>query len=256
VGVDRALERLRHLFNWAIEKGYVERTPFRRQHVTVVHFRKDENRTRRLEPGEEHRLLAHASPALQALIIAALETGCRRGEPLGLRWRDVKATAGVLLLPGAITKTGAPRDVPMTQRLRAVLELRKHAPDGQELGPAAFVFGNEVGEAVADIREPWEAACAAAGITDLHFHDLRREFASRLRETPGVSDHHVRDWLGHAEMATTSRYLATTRVGLQHARRAFEAHSARFAQGLHTEDDPAPDCTPPATADAPRKSLN
>ena len=185
-GVDRALKRLRHLFNWAIEKGYVERTPFRRQHVTVVHFRKDENRTRRLEPGEEHRLLAHASPALQALIIAALETGCRRGEPLGLRWRDVKATAGVLLLPGAITKTGAPRDVPMTQRLRAVLELRKHAPDGQELGPAAFVFGNEVGEAVADIREPWEAACAAAGITDLHFHDLRREFASRLRETPGV----------------------------------------------------------------------
>ena len=59
--------------------------------------------------------------------------------------------------------------------------------------------------------------------------DLRREFASRLRESPGVSDHHVRDWLGHADLATTSRYLATTRVGLRHARAAFERHWAALS---------------------------
>jgi hypothetical protein len=32
----------------------------------------------------------------------------------------------------------------------------------------------------------------------------------------------VRDWLGHAD-------LATTRVGLQHARKAFETHRESFA---------------------------
>jgi integrase len=254
VGADRALKRLRHLFNWAIEKGYVDHTPFRRHGVTVVHFEGDENRTRRLEPGEEERLLRHAPPFLHALITAVLETGCRRGGLLGLRWRDVKPD--VLLLPGAITKTGEARDVPITQRLRAVLELRKHAPDGRRHPSSAFVFGNECGERVRSIRRGWEQTCRAAGIADLQFHDLRREFASRLRETPGISDHHVRDWLGHADLATTSKYLATTRVGLQQARRVFEQHRDSFAHHSHTGD--AEDCAPEATATTPAsaKSLN
>lgn len=246
VGADRALKRLRHLFNWAIEKGYAERTPFKRHGVSVVHFAKDQGRTRRLEPGEEGRLLSHAPPHLHALVTAALETGMRRGELLTLRWGDVKWAADLLLLPAEITKTAEARDVPMTRRLRAVLELRKHAPDGAEHRPSAIVFGNEVGEQIVDIRCAWMETCAAAGITGLHFHDLRREFASRLRETPGISDHHVRDWLGHADMATTSRYLATTRVGLQHARRAFEQHRDGFAQDSHTTSSEAPMGLPPA----------
>jgi integrase len=134
----------------------------------------------------------------------------------------------------------------MTRRLKAVLELLKHAPDRSEHGPGGFVFGNEVGEQIADIRNAWLETCTSAGITSLHFHDLRREFASRLRETPGISDHHVRDWLGHADMATTGRYPATTRVGLQHARRAFEQHREVFAQNSHT----APSDTPKDTSAA------
>ena len=253
VGADRALKRLRHVFNWAIEKGYAEHTPFKRHGVTVVHFAKDQGRTRRLEPGEEMKLLEYAPAHLHALITAALETGMRRGELLALRWRDVKWASDLLLLPAEITKTAEARDVPMTRRLKAVLELRKHAPDGSEHGPSAFVFGNEVGEQIDDIRNAWLETCTAAGITGLHFHDLRREFASRLRETPGISDHHVRDWLGHADMATTSRYLATTRVGLQHARRAFEQHRESFAHGLHT----APSDTPKDTSAAvPKPQLS
>jgi integrase len=239
VGADRAIKRLRHLFNWAIERGYADKTPFKRHGVTVIHFAKDQGRTRRLEPGEEGRLLEHAPPHLHALITAALETGMRRGELLALRWRDVKWEADALLLPAEITKTAEARDVPVTRRLKAVLELRKHAPDGSEQPLDTFVFGNEVGEQIADIRDVWVATCKAASITGLHFHDLRREFASRLRETPGISDHHVRDWLGHADMATTSRYLATTRVGLQHARRAFEQHREAFAHDSHTAPEDA-----------------
>ena len=121
----------------------------------MVHFTKDDCRTRRLEPGEEARLFKHAPPHLQALITAALETGMRRGELLTLRWRDVKWNANVLLLPAEITKTDEARDVPMTQRLKAVLELRKHASDGTEQGPDTFVFGNEVGEPITSIREVW-----------------------------------------------------------------------------------------------------
>lgn len=176
-------------------------------------------------------------PHLQALIIADLETGLRPQELLELRWRDVRPEQNVILLPAAITKTNTARDVPMTQRLRALLELRQHAPDGTLHTPDEFVFGNEVGERVRTIRGARAAVCKAAGISGLQFRDLRREFASRLRETPGIADHHVRDVLGHADLQTTSRYLATTRVGLHQAMKVFEQHRAGFTHGLHKTPD-------------------
>ena len=47
------------------------------------------------------------------------------------------------------------------------------------------------------VRQAWRDTCAAAEITALHFHDLRRELASTLRES-GAPDHIVADVLGQA----------------------------------------------------------
>lgn len=123
----------------------------------------------------------------------------------------------MLLLPAAITKTHEARDVPMTHRLEALLAMRRHGPDGVAHGGDRFVFGNEVGERVKywRVNTAWHATCAAAGIDGLHFHDLRRELASSLSES-GAPLFAVSAMLGHADISTTSRYLKTTRVGLQH----------------------------------------
>lgn len=226
IGADRALKRLRHLFNWAIKRGYTDQTPFRRHGVALVEFATETGRSRRLEEGEEVRLREHASPYLRDVITAALQTGCRLGELLALQWRDVRWTQGVLYLPAEKTKTNEARDVPITTGLAALLQMRRHAPDGADHPGDAFCFGNEVGERVTSIRIEWDRACEAAKIRGLHFHDLRREFASRLLESPGVSPHEVSGWLGHANITTTSRYLKTTRVGLQHTARKFEQAQA------------------------------
>ena len=91
MGADKALKRLRHFCSWAVEKGYASRTPFKTGNgVVAFHFAKERPRSRRLEEDEEQRLLDHADSHLRALIIAALETACRKGELLELRWRDVK----------------------------------------------------------------------------------------------------------------------------------------------------------------------
>jgi integrase len=223
LGIQHMLATLRSLFNWAIGEGYIEHTPFKRNGVNVIRIKAgfDSPRTRRLDPHEETMLLANASAHLYGLIIAALETGCRVGELLSLQWQQVRWTENVLLLTAGKTKTSEARDVPMTSRLLAVLEMRRHAPDGREFGPDAYVFGNETGEQIGTSKTAWRAACRRAGIKDLHFHDLRREFASRLLES-GASNHDVRDWLGHANITTTSRYLATTRTRLQQVRKRFE----------------------------------
>lgn len=256
IGVDRAIKRLRHFCNWAVEHGYAKRTPFKTGNgVTAVHFAKEQPRSRRLEGDEEARLLQQADPVLSDLIIAALETGCRKGELLALCWRDVKWSRNVMLLPADVTKTAEDRDVPMTQRLRGVLEMRRHAPNGAEHPPGAHVFGNEVGERIAGVRERWERTCRAANITGLAFHDLRREAASRLRES-GAPDHVVAAWLGHANISTTSRYLRTSRAGLQRYLVRFEQHRAEVCTTVAQTGSNHPPTSTPDGAENPANLLN
>jgi len=130
VGTNRLLRRLRHIFNWAIAEGYVEASPFRRAGVAVVTLSPEKARSRRLEGDEERRLLDAAGPHLKALTIAALEAGC---ELLSLQWREVSLSQGMILLTAEKTKTERDRRVPITARLKAVLEMRRHGPDGNEL---------------------------------------------------------------------------------------------------------------------------
>ena len=221
-GINRMMARLRHVFVWAIDRGYIDSTPFKRGGVNVVKLdtSAEAARQRRLQPGEEERLLAVASPHLRSVIVALLVTGCRVGEVLGLRWadlrRDERGEAIQIVLAAARTKTAKPRNVPVGWRLRAELSMRKHAPDGSEHPETAFVFGNETGEQVKDVRRAWQSACEAAGIEDLHVHDLRREFASRLLES-SADVHVVRDFLGHSNITTTSRYLASNSAKLARA---------------------------------------
>ena len=63
---------------------------------------------------------------------------------------------------------------------------------------------------------------AATGIDGLRFHDLRREFACQLLES-SADLHDVRDFLGHANITTTSRYLRSAPVRLAPALERMEA---------------------------------
>ncbi len=228
VALNRFKARVRHFFNWSIAQGYRDDTPFKRHGVNVIRLnsRVEVERTRRLPPEDEARLLAHASPYLQALVVAALSTGCRLGELLSLQWKQIQVDATgqprTLLLPAAKTKTHEARLLPIGTRLRAMLEMRRTGPDGRPHGPEAYVFGNEVGERISWISWAWRAACRKAGLADLRFHDLRREFACRLLESRAEL-HDVRDFLGHANITTTSRYLRSTPLRLARALNLLEA---------------------------------
>ena len=162
VGINRLLARLRHVFSFAIAEGYVTESPFKRHGVTVVKLdsRAETPRDRRLEPGEEDRLLRHAGDHLRALIIALLFTGCRVGELLNLTWkqirRDDEGKPRWLMLPATDTKTYRLRPLPIGARLSAELEMRQHGPDGTAFGREAFVFGNRVGEKINSVKTACE----------------------------------------------------------------------------------------------------
>lgn len=221
-GPDRNLKRLRHMFNWSIRMGIVASSPFRIAHLPAITFDTEESRVRRLEGDEEQRLRkaaqAEDSPWLDHLIVAALDTGCRRGELLTLQWSQVhwpdNRKRGHLFLPAVKTKTKRDRAVPISDPLLAVLEMRKHAPDGTEHGPDAYVFGNEVGELRKDFGNQWDRIRETAKTEDLHFHDLRRECASRWLESGVVPLTDISAWLGHTDIKTTSIYLHAKSTGV------------------------------------------
>ncbi len=206
---------------------------------------------------------------------AAATTRCEGWRSLlGLQWKDVKIRTDangqprrVLVLPAGKTKTNKMREVPVGPTLAAMLDMRRHAPNGLPLGPDAYVFGNEVGEHVGRVQKAWQAAVlkahghkpqwekgsknqlapeslAAYHRINLHFHDLRREFGSRVLET-GSTLVEARDLLGHADISQTSTYLKTTAKALglaierkkQHEAERARARRARQLENCHTESE-------------------
>jgi integrase len=262
VGVNRNVLRLRALFRWAITSGYTERTPFKLNGEATITPSKDLSlempRSRRLHADEAGPLLAAAKPHLQSAIIAAIESGMRKGEILSLQWSQVegmeiddekamtwKAKADIFL-PKEKTKTRKDRRVPISTGLKAILEMRRLDPTGEPHALDAYVFGSESGTRVTGFKRAWNTAVLkshghtpvysdtanldadsrkALATIDLHFHDLRREAGSRWLEG-GVPLHKVRDWLGHTNIAQTSTYLASTSAGDHDDMRRFEERQA------------------------------
>jgi integrase len=256
------VQLLRTVSSWAVKRGYRER-PFATTESDIIRRKKAGKRNRRLDPGEEDQLLAAAGPHLQRLIIAALETCCRLGELLSLQWGDVSLGRGEIVLRASKTKTATDRVIPVSSRLRAVLEHVRRDPNGEPHGPMAYVFGDELGSRVKCIRRAWQTAVLKAhGQTpvwawrqngakkgtgklapaslerfrtiNLHFHDLRHEAGSRLLEA-GWPLHEVQQMLGHASLEQTSTYLNATLRGMHRSMRATD-----LVRGGTVRPDPKP----------------
>jgi integrase len=219
------------MLNWAVGRDYIQRTPFQRGTETLIKkLHDDSRRRRRVSEDEEAALLEMAPPHIQAMLIAAIDTGMRRGEMLALRFGDIDMERGLIVLRGVTTKSKKSRVVPIsTERLRAVLAWLRMDADGDEKFKDTLVFSNEVGEPLRLFHHSWVMTVLRAhGVTptrsaklgykglsegsqevfrkiNLRWHDLRHEYASRLVEQ-GVPLAQVRDLLGHASITTTERY--------------------------------------------------
>src|SRR5690606_36579206 len=137
-------------------------TPLVHGDSDVIRRRKEAQRHRRLEPGEEEKLLAAAEPHLRALIVPALETCCRQDVLLRLRWVDVSLARDETVLRAEHTKTREKRVIPISSRMREILESRRHSPDGELFPPLAYVFGDEIGRRVGSARRAWQTAVLRA----------------------------------------------------------------------------------------------
>ncbi|HET9719262.1 MAG TPA: site-specific integrase [Solirubrobacteraceae bacterium] len=155
---------------------------------------------------------AAASEQDAALFLAAAFTGLRMGELLALRWRDVDFAAATLRVRasyylGHLTtpKSGKVRAVPMAPDVSEAL-----ARLGQRefwTGDDDLVFAGDTGSHLdgSALRRRYKAALTGAGLRPLRFHDLRHTFGTRMIAKADIR--RVQEWMGHADIQTTMRYL-------------------------------------------------
>ena len=196
---NRAFEILRSMMFRAEEWGFRERGA-----NPCVGIRKNPRRNiaRFLDHDELARLgralEAHESrwpEAVAAIRLLAL-TGCRRGEVLNLRWRDIGKNA--IKLPDS--KTG-PRPVPLARSARAIVDALP-GPRRKD----ALLFPKNAGR-----RNPhnlvacWRTVCDEAKLGKVRLHDLRHTAASHAVMS-GESLPLVGKLLGHKRHETTASY--------------------------------------------------
>ena len=140
--------------------------------------------------------------AIVAVVRLLLLTGARRSEITELQWSHVDFGAGTIALPRQKGRERRPHVVSGTAM--DILSRRRRI-DGSpwvfpRVGDPARCIAGEV------VQNGWDRIRHAAGIADVHLHDLRHTFgttASRM----GANAFEIRDSLRHANITMSARYV-------------------------------------------------
>jgi integrase len=179
---------------------------------------------RTLSPEQAKQFLAylkgHRNEALYAVM---LSTGLRRGEALGLMWKDLDRDSGVLqirrqlkreggTLVTADTKTSRSRrsvNLPPPMLKALLWHERRQETERTALGTSwintDFIFTSAVGTPIdpRNFYREFTKICRDAGMGDWHPHELRHSAAS-LMLAQGVKLQVVSQVLGHASIRMTA----------------------------------------------------
>ena len=197
--VNRLIATIKH----CIHKGYQwemlsEETLKRVRQVKLLE--ENNRRLRFLSQPECQNLISNCQGNTKAIVITALNTGCRKSEILNLQWDNVDLKHGFILLSQDMTKNFERKEIPINKTLRETLEGITRRLDI----PYVF-YDSATCKPYGDIKRSFNTALKRAGIRDFHFHDLRHTFASHL-VMAGVDITTVSRLLGHKSLTMTLRY--------------------------------------------------
>jgi integrase len=176
----------------------------------------DVERSRRLDPDEEERILVrldgHADERM--LFILALETAMRLRECYTLDLGQISAAKKTIHLES--TKNGDNRQVPLTSVVLAELReyIQQESVAIRARGGRLFPYWNgdvsvyALDAVTADLSAKFRTIIADAKVEDFRFHDLRHEATCRLYEKTSLSDVLIARITGHRDLKMLKRYAS------------------------------------------------
>jgi integrase len=188
--VQKEITVLKHALKLAVEWELLNGNPAQGAKLPKL----PEGRTRYLSPTELKAALEAAPDWMRAPLALAAFTGMRRGELLGLQWKDVDMERRRAYLRE--TKNGSLRVVPLNELAFRVLASLPQGSPGDMVLPA--VDGQRLSVYT-------ERLFKKLGINDASFHSLRHTAASWL-VMQGIDLYTVSQLLGHRTPRMTQRY--------------------------------------------------
>jgi integrase len=180
VMANRLLSYLRRLFNWSIERGYIEVNPA--SGIRAPH--RETSRDRVLTDTELRPLLRACDEIgypFGSFTKLLLLTGQRRREVAEMTWSEVDFEAGTWTLAGERVKNGRPHVVHLSAQAVTLLSGVPRV-EGSD-----WVFTTTGKGPIKGFSKAKAQLDAKSGVTDWTLHDLRRTFATVLTEKLGVS---------------------------------------------------------------------
>lgn len=206
--INRKLAALRKVMNTAKTREKLESIP------QFPRLREPVGRIRFLTSDEEDQVLTTlelwGKDDVRAAVVMLIDTGMRRGELLRLTAQDVDLSTGMISIWQ--TKADLPRSVPMTSRVREIVERR--ATSGK-------LFQGMSKDALSHTFRRVRDHLGLEDDTQLVVHALRHTCASRLVQR-GVPLKVVQEWMGHRDITTTMRYAHLAPSNLQAAAAVLE----------------------------------
>ncbi len=209
---------LRELLNHAVEDALIDRNPALRLARFSRKAEAQKARIYTLTAEEAAQLLESAKqhyPRWHPLLLAALRTGMREGELLGLEWDQIDFDRGYIQVDRSLSrrkvvlpKSGRIRRIPLSpalsEALLALKEVRmvEASYRGQPLPPIVFCTRNGRHLDPGTVLDALRRCLERAGLRRIRFHDLRHTFATQLIAS-GTPLAYVRDLLGHSSIQIT-----------------------------------------------------
>ncbi len=196
--VNRAVAMLKHFYGCAHQWGWVAK-----RQVDAIRevklLREPPGRVRWLTDDEMVSLFASLPEALQPIVKATLLSGMRRAEVVALHKDAIDLAKRQITLRK--TKNNKVRHLHVNDALVPVLE----AAMARSATPFVFVGKQGRPYTLDGFSGMYRRAVKKAGIENLTFHDLRHDFASRVRRGGAGLDVIAR-LLGHSSLDMALRY--------------------------------------------------
>ncbi len=207
---------------WLRENPAAKVEPFKIPRIPQHYLRHQEDIICLLQAAKER------DPELFPMVAAAVYTGCRLGELLGLEWQDIDFAFRKITIQdkphlGLRTKSGKFRVIPLHPDLAEILK-----PYRKETG---FVFlpGRETRKYTSPLYRRWQEVRKASGMPQTTWYSLRRTFCSQLAMS-GVSLLKIQVWAGHSDPRITKDHYA-------HLAPEYDAEIERVLQGGYNPGD-------------------